>query len=171
VIRTIVDAGANVGMATVAFLTACPDARVLAIEPDASNAMMLRENVRAFGPPVEVLEGAICATHAPVALASRDRGTWAAHVEDAPEGLLTTITPNECALGLAPELDVFKIDIEGAEIALFMAADLTWLSRTRLLLVEPENAASAVLVERVTRHSGMNRAYAYRDVVGYARVS
>jgi FkbM family methyltransferase len=170
-VRTIVDAGANVGMATVAFLIACPNARLLAIEPDSSNAMMLRENVRAFGDVVEVLEGAIVATHTPIALAARDRGTWAAHVEDAPVGLLRTITPNECVLRFAPELDVFKIDIEGAEIALFNAADLTWLSRTRLLLVEPENAGSAVLVEHVTRRSNMNRTYAYRDVIGYARVS
>jgi FkbM family methyltransferase len=166
-IRTIVDAGANVGMATVAFLVACPSAQVLAIEPDPTNALVLRENVRAFGTRVEVMEGAIADSHTPMALAAADRGTWAAHVVVTAEGVLPTITPEECIAHFGDKVDVFKIDIEGAEIALFSSPQPSWLSRTRTLLIEPENATSAALVEEATRRNRMKRVYAYRDVVGY----
>jgi hypothetical protein len=34
------------------------------------------------------------------------------------------------------EVDVLKLDIEGAEAAIFAAADLSWLERVRLIAIE-----------------------------------
>ncbi|MEJ2007391.1 MAG: FkbM family methyltransferase [Acidobacteriota bacterium] len=46
--KTIVDAGANIGMASIYFTHRYPDARVIAIEPEASNFALLARNVRPY---------------------------------------------------------------------------------------------------------------------------
>src|SRR5690606_3455742 len=57
-VRTIVDGGANVGYAAVWYARRFPGARILAVEPDASNLKALRENVGGLD-NVIVLEGAV----------------------------------------------------------------------------------------------------------------
>src|SRR5260370_13944534 len=46
--RVIVDAGANVGMATLFFAQRDPEAKILAIEPEASNFEMLKQNCQSL---------------------------------------------------------------------------------------------------------------------------
>jgi FkbM family methyltransferase len=160
---TIVDAGCNIGMASLAFLVACPNSRILAVECDPENAELARLNLKAFRHRVEVVEAALVPTHQPVALAAAGRGTWASHVEPARDGTLTTITPDECIDRMGRRVDVFKIDIEGGE------QSLTWgfLERCQTLLVEPETEEGLARIGREATRQGVRPFYAYRDVVGY----
>jgi FkbM family methyltransferase len=173
-IRTILDAGANVGMASVAFLTACPNARLLAVECDPENAGVARRNLSQFHSRADLIEAALWHTPERIALADGERGTWASHVEPSESGDLATITPWGCMARLGGTVDIVKIDIEGAEIPLFSGVEASkWLTGVRrFLLIEPENELSANIVdEAMRRGSAFARSYAYRDVVGYARLS
>src|SRR5580698_5943277 len=46
--RTIVDAGANIGLASIFYANKYPSARIIAIEPEASNFQMLVKNTAAY---------------------------------------------------------------------------------------------------------------------------
>ena len=46
---TIVDAGANIGLASVIFANRWPDATIIAIEPEAGNFDLLKKNVAPYG--------------------------------------------------------------------------------------------------------------------------
>ena len=46
--RTIVDAGANIGLTSVFFANRFPQARIFAIEPEAQNFEMLKKNTGAY---------------------------------------------------------------------------------------------------------------------------
>ena len=172
-VRTVLDAGGNIGMASIAFLSECPTARVLTIECDPVNAAVARENLRQYGERAELLEAALWHERAAVSLAGLERGTWASHVVPMANGSVATRTPDECIDWLGGTgVDIVKIDIEGAEIPLFNTREASrWAARVQhQILVEPETAESANIVEHnLTTHWGFQRTYAYRDVVGYAR--
>ena len=46
--RVIVDGGANIGLASIYFANRYPDAKIIAIEPEASNFSLLQRNVAAY---------------------------------------------------------------------------------------------------------------------------
>jgi hypothetical protein len=56
--KVIVDGGANAGYASVYFANKYPDAQVIAVEPEASNIEMLRENAALY-PNIKVLQAGI----------------------------------------------------------------------------------------------------------------
>ena len=174
-VRTVLDAGGNVGMASIAFLSECPHARVLTIECDPVNAAVARENLRQYGDRVELLEAALWHERAAVSLAGAERGTWASHVVPTASGSVPTHTPDECIDRLGGTgIDIVKIDIEGAEIPLFSTREAgRWAARVHhQILVEPETAESASIIRHtLTSHWGFHPTYAYRDVVGYTRAA
>ena len=63
-IRTIIDAGANIGLSSVFFAHKYPRARVVAIEPEAENFALLQRNTRGY---------ATCASSTPAACPIRTR--------------------------------------------------------------------------------------------------
>ena len=60
----IVDLGAHIGIATMYFVAAHPDARVIAVEPDSALVVGLRDHVK--GEPVTVVHAAIAGSRDPV---------------------------------------------------------------------------------------------------------
>ncbi len=139
-VRSIIDAGANVGYATRYFLARFPDARILAIEPDPSNAETLRRNLSHEAVPVEVIEGAVWPTRGHVSVLRghfRDGREWATQVgqpsEQGPH--VPTFTMRELISRMGNRIDILKIDIEGAETAIF-AADPGLLSHVRCCVIE-----------------------------------
>ncbi len=70
---TIVDAGANIGLASAYFARRFPEARIVALEPDRTNYDLMCHNVRAF-PNVEPVWAALWATTGTVQLADPRRG-------------------------------------------------------------------------------------------------
>jgi FkbM family methyltransferase len=128
--RTIVDIGANVGFASLFFLTRNPEAYVWAFEPDAANVLRFRENLREFEPRYSLNECAVTAEEASrVSFVPAGRyGHLAGGGEsgtDVPAISISRVLRDiEVAGG---PIDLVKIDTEGTEEALVDAipADVT----------------------------------------------
>lgn len=152
----IVDAGANVGAATLWFVDAFPGSAVVAIEPDAQNAAILKRNVSETSNAI-VLEAAIGAEAGFAAVAQSDGG-WATQTSRADQGV-SIVTVDQAAATIANgELFLVKVDIEGFEADLF-SSNLDWLDRACAVFVEPHDW---MLPERKTSRT-FQRAFAARD--------
>lgn len=134
----IVDAGANIGISTIWFTTAFPEARVIAIEPDPGNFALLRTNVAQYPNclPVEAALGS------EPGFASLSRGesqlAWAVRTERSDDGVPVLSVENAFDRSGGDEPFVVKIDIEGFERDVF-ASRLEWLDRTYVLFIEPHD--------------------------------
>jgi FkbM family methyltransferase len=130
----IIDAGANIGGASIWFSKAFPAAKVFAVEPDPANARLCRLNTQGLN--VEVVEAAIGARSGSVSLVSGE-ASWA--VQTVRGGDVPMVTVGDL-LARTPddELLIAKIDIEGFESDLF-ASETGWLDRLTALIIEPHD--------------------------------
>lgn len=132
----IIDAGANVGAAARWFHQLFPQACVLAVEPDADNAAMLRLNTEAF-PPISVVEAAIGAEPGFVCLVHSD-AAWGIQTERSDRGLAVVTVPELTARIPDGDLLLAKIDIEGFEEDLF-ASNTDWVDEAFCIIIEPHD--------------------------------
>jgi FkbM family methyltransferase len=138
--RLVVDLGSNIGLSVRVWRENYPAARIIAVEPDADNARVLRMNVPETGGAKVALEQACILGRArPVRLRAGD-GEWAYSVEEAGDGATGTIAsltmPELLARYAAnASVDLLKCDIEGAEVELFRYC-AEWLPRVRFAIVE-----------------------------------
>lgn len=130
----IVDAGANIGGASLWFSRQFPQARIFAIEPDPANAELCRRNTHARG--VEVIEAAIGSKPGSVSLISSD-AAWGTQTTRGGDIPIVTISE---LLGRVQNahLLIAKIDIEGFEADLF-ADEIAWISKATALFIEPHD--------------------------------
>jgi len=154
----IIDAGANIGAASVFFAGAYPSARIIAIEPEEGNFELLAQNVQ--GLDVKCLRAALASVPGISKVMSGAGGYWAFTTSPAeqPEGGVPNTTLNSI---LEAELtsDLFpfiaKIDIEGAEADVF-SANTEWIQRVPLIVVElhdwlfPKKGTAASFIRRMS---------------------
>lgn len=131
----IIDAGANIGAASIWFSLQFPDARIVAIEPDPQNARICRLNTT--GRNVEVVEAAIGAKAGSVSLVGNDESWGIKTVRDG-GGVPVVTIPDLLARYENCELLIAKIDIEGFESDLF-AEETGWIEEATALIVEPHD--------------------------------
>jgi FkbM family methyltransferase len=130
----IIDAGANIGAASVWFSNEFPAAKILAVEPDPANAHLCRLNTE--GRNVEVVEAAIGARAGSVSLVP-SATSWSIQTVRGGDVPVVTVadllerTPNG-------DLLIAKIDIEGFESDLFAEAT-EWLAQVTALIIEPHD--------------------------------
>ena len=130
----IVDAGANVGIATLYFKSRYPAARIVAIEPDPAAAEALRRNVESFGlPEVEIVEAALGARKEMRTFfrEGADAGSLVG-TEDQEKIRVQVLKLSEF---LKEPVDFLKLDIEGAENEVLKEAKAL-LPRVQRLFVE-----------------------------------
>lgn len=133
----IVDCGANVGVTVLYWKRLYPAARVLAFEPDPALFRLLGANVRAFGlADVTLLERAVW-------ISDRELEFWFEGTDggrlvdagEAPPGERGTVGAVRLRDYLDCDVDLLKVDIEGAEVDVILdCADR--LGRVRALCVE-----------------------------------
>jgi len=142
--QTIIDAGANVGLASLFFAEKFPKAKIFALEPEQTNFDQLCRNVKDF-PNVICIKKALWTTSGTLQLFDPGMGKWSVRVDghakpgDAP---LPQVGSAACVdiPGLMAEygltrIDLLKIDIEGAEKELFLAAD-GWIDKVDAIVIE-----------------------------------
>lgn len=136
--EVIVDAGAYIGLSTVFFAHRYPQARILAIEPEPGNFALLQQNTAPY-PHITCLHNALW--HEPASLRIRDPGVgaWGYQTQadtDSGGTRVESITLDQLMSdhGLT-RIDLLKIDIEGAERAVF-AAGGAWLDRVGMIAIE-----------------------------------
>jgi len=133
----IMDAGANIGAATVWFGTVYPQARIIAIEPEKGNLDVLRRNIQQL--QVTVIEGGISSTDGEMVLSDPGSGEWGYRVSAAAEGspvkvfAAQDIIKQQVAAGGAPF--ICKIDIEGGEHYLFDRCT-DWIEEFAAVVIE-----------------------------------
>jgi len=162
--KTIVDAGANIGLASVYFANKFPGTTIVAIEPDEDNLALLKLNVAPYGNVVPVC-AALWHENGPIDLLDTGLGSWgfmtaARDSSDRPSGRVLRQVRGITVDALMDEhgidrIDILKMDIEGAEREVFTDAS-AWIGRVDALIVE--------LHERMK--SGCSRSF-YRGSNGF----
>lgn len=139
--KLIVDLGANVGYSVRFWQQHFPASRIIAVEPDCENAMLLQKNAEIGGESVIVVSACVTGWPRQVFL-DRTGEEWSFSISDRQtdesqsiDGLTLPQILERCAIPEDDAIDLLKVDIEGAEAELF-ATSGTWLNRVRNILVE-----------------------------------
>jgi FkbM family methyltransferase len=133
--KTIVDAGAHIGMTSLLFARKYPAAKILALEPERANFAALVTNVSPYSSVVPIQ----------AALWKRDGeikiGPSMAHIKGA---FQVSESGTQSVRGITMEtllsetgidsVDLLKLDIEGSEAEVFEAP--TWINRVRVIAIE-----------------------------------
>lgn len=132
----IIDAGANIGAASLWFRRLYPDAAIVAIEPDPDNLAMLRKNV-AGDPLTYVVDAAIGSQSGHVELEKTGAG-WGTMTHRSNDGVPVVTIPMLTKMVDDASLFIVKVDIEGFENDLF-ADNLDWLDDAHVVMIEPHD--------------------------------
>jgi FkbM family methyltransferase len=137
-VKWIVDGGANIGLASVDFARRFPDAEITALEPDGENFKMAVKNTEAY-PKVKVHQAALWPDEIMLETENPEDEKWALRFRPATQSAhhISTLTlPGLIHARQGAVIDILKLDIEGAELEIFSASDLTWLKKVRVLMIE-----------------------------------
>jgi FkbM family methyltransferase len=140
----IIDAGANIGLASVYFANQFPNARILAIEPEKENFEVLVKNVKPY-PNVQPVLGALWSEKAEVEVVDRGLGNWGFMIEASPNGQTSSQSSHQKVEGMTVDMildrynvqkvSILKLDIEGAELEVFGNSS-SWIDRVDSLIIE-----------------------------------
>jgi FkbM family methyltransferase len=137
----IIDAGANIGLASIWFASKFPEARILAIEPERSNYDLLVRNLERY-PNVTPIHAALWTHRGTLGIDDpRDEGPWAFQTREL-EDLPHPVDSVPC-LSLADLIsdydlgwiDLLKVDIEGAEKEVFSSPS-EWIGSVGAIAIE-----------------------------------
>lgn len=158
--RTIVDAGANIGLSAIFLAASFPQATLYCIEPDDSNFELLKKNTEGYTSTKFVcLKKALWSGDQSLSFERnfRDRQSWSLRVTDSAN---TEYSVSAISLTSLREqfgwdgIDVLKIDIEGSEAALFSdkLQMQSALEKVKSLAIEIHNelADEKLIVDTIT---------------------
>jgi FkbM family methyltransferase len=134
----IIDAGANIGCATIYFANRFPNARIVAIEPDAENFRMLARNTSPYA-NVSLIQAGVWHKRAWLKIENPDDDKWTLRVGEAEsgDGAIAAVTITDIlAEAAASRINLLKIDIEGAEREVFSTGYQQWLDKVDVLVIE-----------------------------------
>ena len=139
----VIDCGANVGFSSAYFLSRYPRASLIAVEPDPGNFELLEENLRPYGHRVRAILSAVWSHGVGLVICDSGFGDgreWARTVRPARPGEMPTVTAFDLG-GLLEEsghhrISILKIDIEGAESAVFASNYEPWIDKVDNLVIE-----------------------------------
>lgn len=136
--KTIIDLGANAGFASIFFANRFPEAKIVCLEPDEENYQLTKKNTAAYQ-NITALKGAIWHKTERLKVVDHGHGEAAYMVEpggeDAAAVQAYTVKDIMTLMNIT-EIDVLKIDIEGAEKEIFETGYETWLPFTKVLIAE-----------------------------------
>lgn len=134
----IIDAGANIGCASIYFSLRFPNADIIAIEPEESNFGLLKRNALLYT-NIQSIQAGIWDKNEKLSLANPEGGAAEFMFESktVDNGAVDGITIKSILdLQHWSKVDIIKLDIEGAEKEVFSANDLSWLKNVKLLIIE-----------------------------------
>lgn len=143
---TIVDAGANIGLASLYFHHRFPEAKIISLEIHKGNFDILKRNTAAY-PQIDARHVGLWHSRANLRVENPDAECWAFQATESSGEAGDGIQ----ALGvwdLVQELDaidLLKIDIEGGEVEVFGRGVEKWLGHVRLIAIETH--------DRIHKHS------------------
>jgi FkbM family methyltransferase len=142
--KFIIDAGANIGLASVYFANQFPNARIVAIEPEEENFEILVKNVAPY-PNVQPIFGALWSEGAMVEVVDHGLGNWGFMIETPSDDRKSSESNNQSVQGITidtilerygiAEISILKVDIEGAELEVFQKSS-SWIDKVDSLIIE-----------------------------------
>jgi FkbM family methyltransferase len=142
-ISLIFDLGANVGYSSAYFLNCFPNSRVVAVEPDEQNVANCRTNLKPYGERALVLHGAVWSESTSLSVQKGNFGDgreWATQVSRPTSNDVGNVEAWDVGSLIrmtgAAQVDLLKVDIEGAELEVFGASAQEWLPRVRNICIE-----------------------------------
>lgn len=140
----IVDAGANIGLASIYFSNKFPDAKIIAIEPEESNLKILRKNIAPYG-NITLVCKALWHENTRLNLLDPGLGKYGfmTQAQNSAEEIYGEIVHEVQGITLdtvmkehgIDHIDILKIDIEGAEREIFRDPS-AWIEKVDSLIVE-----------------------------------
>lgn len=138
--RTIVDAGANIGVASVVLANRFPDARILAIEPEKGNFSQAVTNLAPYT-NVEVIQAALWNDSNGISIVDPGLGEWGFQTKGATQEtdsahLVRSMTVMQILDEYGwDQIDILKMDIEGAEVEV-LSDSADWIGKIGLMITE-----------------------------------
>lgn len=136
----IVDAGANIGLASIYFANKFPKARIVAIELSKSNFALLERNTINF-PQIQITNSGLWHKKEVLHFNEENIAPWGYRVDNTNYSITScevdSLTVDELLDQFEIKtIDLFKIDIEGAEHELFSENFATWLPKVKVIVIE-----------------------------------
>jgi FkbM family methyltransferase len=137
----VLDIGANIGYYTLLFAKLVgPEGRVYAFEPDPTNMELLKKNIAVNGYQNVIMEQKALSDHSGTIQLFLNDGNKSDHrIFDSGDGRqainIETISLDEYFSSLDVNIDLIKIDIQGAEIIAFQGMRQTLAANTELQLI------------------------------------
>lgn len=137
--KLIIDGGANVGYASIWFSNIYPEAKIIAIEPDQSNFEVLKHNTAPYR-QVELINSGLWDKNTFLNVKDIGLGKWGLIVEETnepnPNSFKAITIESILENSEFDEIDILKIDIEGAEKELFSFGYEKWLDKVKIIIIE-----------------------------------
>lgn len=138
--KIIIDGGANIGLASIAFKNSYPDALIIAVEPDNENYTLLQDNIKEYT-DIHTIQAGLWNKKAFLKVSDKyNLGKWGMITEEVPQqgdGTIDTVTISEIIQKFNLErIDILKLDIETAERELFSAGFESWLPKVKIIVIE-----------------------------------
>ncbi len=135
----IIDAGANVGYSPIWFASMFVNSKIIAIEPVSSNFSILKENCLPYKNIIPIKAG-LWFEKSILKIQDRKTGSWGfqtiASDDLKLEGIESVTVSELIDCYNLNKIDIFKIDIEGAEFELFNFNSEKWISYVNIFMIE-----------------------------------
>jgi len=142
--KVIIDAGANIGLASIYFANKYPNAKIIAIEPEESNFSILKRNTALYSNIISI-QSALWDKNEEINLIDPGLGKWGFMTESKnfktnPSGIICH-TVNGMTIKKIMEkfniekINILKIDIEGAEKEVFHDTS-SWIENVESIIIE-----------------------------------
>ncbi len=154
----IIDCGANIGLSAQYFAREFPDARIIAVEPDAGNFATAKRNCADFD-NIQFVHAAIGSEVGFVAIedSSVDANAFRVTRTESGGGIRVRTIPDLVAEADGCALFIVKVDIEGFERDMF-STNTDWIARCFMLVVElhdwmlPNQASSGNFIKAIAQY-------------------
>jgi len=137
--KVIIDAGANVGVASIYFAIKYPNAMIISLEPEKSNFNILMKNSKKYK-NISCLNKALWHTKEPLYIKNPEanKESFEIQAQDLSNGIdiIEGISIDELMANFKiNQIDILKIDIEGSEKEVF-SHNTDWLNKVRVIFIE-----------------------------------
>lgn len=134
----IIDAGANIGLSALFFAKKYPGAHIAAIEAQKDNFELLRRNTRDY-PNINPVNAGLWYKSTTLEVADDKVDSTGFTVRETaatnPRGFKAITAQDILRSHNKSHIDIFKIDIEGAEKEI-LTENTSWIGQTRILIIE-----------------------------------
>lgn len=138
--KLILDCGGNIGCAAIYFANKYPAAQIYSVEPEKNNFKMLKLNTALYD-NIHPIKSALWDKETFIRVETEGHGVGDfmtfETTADNPDAFRTTTIAKLLAESGFDEIDLLKIDIEGAEKEVFSAPDVDeWLPKVKVMAIE-----------------------------------